>query len=124
MIKLLDSGTYKLVETINNQKALILDDKSFFLWKNTDCDGQLKYIKFDPAQICCMLSINNYRLYDVASEPNLKNGIHLELYAGRKRWQPYLLRKGVPTTKNKNMSISKIEETITKVRKNNKQATF
>lgn len=117
MIKILDSGNYKLVETKKNVKALMLDDKSVFLWRNTGCNGNLEYIKLDPNQICCLFSANNYRLYDVVNEPDLKNGIHLELYAGKRRWQAYLLTKGLPTVKTKKKPITNIDEVISKVKK-------
>ena len=116
MIKLIESGKYELVETETNLKVLMFGSTKAFLWKNSGCSGKLEYIKFDPNQICCTLSVNNYRLYGVANDTTLNNGIHLELYAGKKIWQPYLLSKGLPTVKNKKKPISKIDEVITKVR--------
>lgn len=117
MIQLVESSSYKLVETKNNLKALILDTIPGYLWTNVGCDGSLDYTKLDTSQICCILSANNYRLYEVANEPNLKNGLHLELYVGKRKWQAYLLTKGFPTPKNKKRPISKIDEVITKVRR-------
>lgn len=124
MIKLLESGTYKLVETENNLKVLMLDDKNIFLWKNFGCSGNLEYTRLDPAQICCMLSVNNYRLYQVKNESGFTKGLHLELYAGKKRWQSYLLKKGLPTAKNQKMPISKIEEIITKIMEKDKTTAY
>lgn len=117
MIKLIESGKYELVETTNNLKALMLAESKSFLWNNSGCSGNLQYIKLDTKQICCTLAANNYRLYDVENEPNLTSGLHLELYAGNRKWQPYLLKKGFPTEKNKKTPISKIDDVITKVRK-------
>lgn len=117
MVKLLESGRYELVETETNLKVLMFGSTKAFLWKNSGCSGKLEYIKFDPNQICCTLAVNNYRLYDVVSESNLTDGVHLELFAGKKKWQPYLLSKGLPNVKNKKKPISKIDDVITKVRK-------
>lgn len=117
MIKLLESSTYKLVETKNNLKALMLDDRDFFLWKNYGCSGKLEYIRFDPGQVCCLLNINNYRLYEVKDEPNLTAGMHLELHVGKRKWQSYLIEKGLPTIKNKKKPVASTNETITKARK-------
>ena len=124
MIKLLESGKYELVETTNNLRALILPENKAYLWKNSGCTGSLQQANFDTGNICCTLSANNYRLYDVINEPNLTKGIHLELYAGRGKWQSYLLSNGLPTVKEKKKSLSKIDEVITKVRKNNEPITF
>lgn len=116
MIKLIESGKYELVETTNNLKALMLAESKSFLWNNSGCSGNLQYVKLDAKQICCTLSVNNYRLYDVTSDPTLTTGLHLELYAGNRKWQPYLLSKGLPTVKDKKKPISKIDNIITKVR--------
>lgn len=117
MIKLLESGRYELVETTNDLRALMLGNAKTFLWKNSGCSGNLEYIsKFNPSLICCTLAANNYRLYDVENEPNLTSGQHLELYAGKRKWQPYLLSKCLPTAKDKKTPISKIDNVITKVR--------
>lgn len=117
MVKLIESGKYELVETENNLNVLMLGNAKTFLWKNSGCSGNIEYIKFDPSQICCTLAVNNYRLYDVENDPTLTGGIHLELYAGNRKWQPYLLPKGFPTPKGKKTPISKIDDVITKVRK-------
>jgi len=117
MIKLVESSSYKLVETKDNLKALILDTVPVYSWKNFGCNGTLEYIKFDSSKICCILSANNYRLYDVINEQNLKKGLHLELYVGNRKWQAYLLTKGLPTSKYKIRPITKIDEVITKVRR-------
>lgn len=124
MIKLLESSTYKLIETKNNTKALMLDDRDVFFWKNYGCSGNLEYIKFDPSQICCLLNINNYRLYEVKNEPDLTSGMHLELYVGKSKWQSYLLKSGLPTIKKQKKPVSVTIETITKVRNIKRLASY
>ena len=120
MIKLVESNTYKLVGTKDNLKALILDDKDVFLWKSDGRNCSLEYIKFNLGQTCCLLSINNYRLYDVKDEPDLTTCLHLELYIGKRRWESYLLKEGLPTVRNKKKPMSSTRETITKIRKSHK----
>ncbi len=117
MIKLLDSGIYKLVGTKDNLKTLTLDDKDVFLWKSDGGNCNLEYIKFNTDQTCCLLSINNYRLYDVKDEPGLTTCLHLELCIGKRKWQAYLLKNGFPTKRNKEKPFLRKDEIITKVRR-------
>lgn len=119
MVKLLESGRYRLVETTSNLKALMLTGGRTFLWKNYGCSGKIQQTtKLDTNQICCVLAANNYRLYNISDEQGLTNGTHLELYVGKSKWQSYLLAKGLPGEKGKK-AITKINEVITKVRKKN-----
>jgi len=61
-----------------------------------------------------MLSLGQFRLYDVKDEPKLTDLIHLELFVGGGLWQGYLLPTGLPTDKDKRNRIIPTDELITR----------
>lgn len=118
MVRIIGSGTYKLTETKDNQKILSLGKYNNFQWVSTGCEGQIKYVKLDPKQICCLLSTGNYRIYEVKNELGLSNSKHIELHVGRGKWQGYLLPKGLPAKLQRKRVIVQTNEIITKSSKN------
>lgn len=124
MIKLLQSGGYKLLETKDNITVLHLDNKNAYVWKNVETKGDLQYIKFNPEKICCFLALGNYRLYEVKDETNLTSGNHFELYVGKSKWQGYILPNGLPHTITAKKPIKQTPEIITKARRSTKAANY
>lgn len=111
MIKLLKDGDYSLVETKDHVKILTLDDAQF-AWVAVNGVGEILVTSHNPHKVDHLLAMGKYRLYDVKDEPKLVDQRHLELYAGRKRWQGYLLPTGLPTGGKKRARIIATKEVI------------
>lgn len=114
MIKLIKKGTYQMVETKPGQtKILTLDNKAIYAWPNTTV-GEILVTSSKGHKIDCVLSVGEYRLYQVKDEPNLVDLTHLELQVGPKLWQGYLLPTGLPTKSNIRNRVIPTQETISK----------
>ena len=113
MIKLVQSGNYKLIETKGQTKILMVDDFTF-AWVNAEEIGEILVVSHTSHVVDHFLSIGKYRLYKVKDEPNLTDTEHLELFIGDGMWQGYLLPTGLPTEKKKRNRIIPTRECITK----------
>lgn len=114
MIQLIQNGTYKLLETKNQTKILILDKKQTFAWINAVGIGEILVTSHKKHHTDCILAIGQYRLYQVKDEPDLTDLMHLELFVGDGNWQGYLLPTHLPTDEKKRNRIIPTHETITK----------
>lgn len=111
MIRLLKSGQYKLIETKHQTKILYLDRK-VYAWINIAHIGEVLIVSRKPHKTDCILSIGQYRLYDVQDEPHLADHIHLELEVGENEWQGYLLLTGLPDSRKTRGRIIPTYETV------------
>lgn len=114
MIKVLKTGEYKLIETKDQTKILILDNKDTFAWINAQNIGEILVTSHKVHKADTILAIGNYRLYDVDDEPKISDQKHLELAVGRGNWQGYLLPAGLPTDVKKRNRVIPTNEVITK----------
>ena len=113
MIRTVNDGYYKLIETKNQTKILILDEKDTFAWINVSFIGELLVKSHKSLTIDAILALGRYRIYDVKNEPDLTDLLHLELFVGDGKWQGYLLTTGLPTGESKRTRIIPTKETIT-----------
>jgi hypothetical protein len=111
MIKLLESGDYRLIETKGQTKILILPAATY-AWVNAKDIGEILVASHNPHQVDHLLAVGEYRLYDVDDEPHLSDQLHLELAVGRAEWQGYLLTTGFPTDEHKRGRIIPTREVI------------
>jgi hypothetical protein len=109
MIRVIQRGIYRLIETKEQTKILILDDMN----KYALIGGAISLTTDDVCCEDCVIATGNYRVYEVNDEPNLSDKIHLELYIGLSAWQGYLLEEGLPTSKKKKAQIIPTKEMIT-----------
>lgn len=114
MIKLLEDGSYTLVETHRHIKILNLGNEKVFAWINVAGIGEILVASHNPHRTDHILAVGKYRLYEVKDEPILTDLIHLELLVGDGIWQGYLLTKGLPSAKNSRVRIIPTLEIITK----------
>lgn len=117
MIKIIESGTYKLIETAKQTKILIINGRRTFAWVNADAIGEILVTSHKKHKTDHVLSLGNYRLYEVKNEPKLTDLLHLELHAGNGVWQAYLLPLGLPNGGKARSRIIPTKEEITKVYK-------
>jgi hypothetical protein len=87
MIKVVKTGSYKLIETKEQTKILILDAKDTFAWVNLEGIGEILVTSHKTHKADTVLSVGHYRLYDVEDEPKLSDQLHLELSVGEGIWQ-------------------------------------
>lgn len=113
MITLLDTGTYKLIETKNHVKILTLNGKPFAWVKVKNIGDILVVSAYPPHSSDYSLSMGNYDLYNVEDEPYLTDLPHLELEFGKNAWQGYLLLTGLPTAKKRRSRIVPTTQIIT-----------
>lgn len=113
MIRLLAKGTYKLLETKTQIKILVLDDYKNLAWVNAGGIGEILVSTYKKHKADHVLSVGNYRLYNVKKEPKLTDLKHIELHTGNCLWQGYLLPRGLPDNKNKRKRIIPTTEVIT-----------
>lgn len=113
MIRSLQDGQYRLLETKNQTKILILDKKNTYAWVNAGLIGEILVASHRKHKADHILAIGTYRIYDVKKEPKLTDLQHLELHAGNCFWQGYLLPTGLPNAKNKRNRIIPTKEVIT-----------
>lgn len=115
MIKLIQHGTYRLIETKRQTKILIFDDNKSYAWINAGKIGEILVASHRPHKTDQILTVGKYRIYQVKDEPKLTDLIHLELLAGDGFWQGYLLTKGLPGVDDKKrVRIIPTKEVITK----------
>lgn len=112
MIKLLDEGDYKLLETKGEIKILTLD-KATFAWVDLPGIGEVLVTSNKPHETDTVLALGKYKLYDVADEPKLSDQKHLELSVGEGAWQSYLLPTGLPKGKKVRSRVIPTKEVIT-----------
>lgn len=114
MIKVIQEGTYQLIETKGQTKILTLEKKRVFAWVNAEDIGEILVTSHKRHKTDNILAIGRYRLYEVKDEPDLTDLQHLEFYVGDKTWQGYLLTTGLPTDEKKRNRIIPTSEIITK----------
>ena len=114
MIRVIQEGTYQLIESKGQTKILMLDNEKNFAWVNAAGIGEILITSQDKHSRDCILANSKYRLYEVKGEPNLTDLQHLELYVGNNVWQGYLLTNGLPNEKKKRNRIIPTTEIITK----------
>lgn len=112
MIELLAIGPYKLIETKHHTKILHLGT-DVFAWVEPRNMGEILVESHKAHKTDCVLSVGQYKLYDVENEPDLSDQIHLELDVGRNKWQGYLLLSGLPNLHKKRGRIIPTKEVIT-----------
>lgn len=113
MIRLIQSGDYRLIETKGQTKILILDEGNIFAWVNAEEIGEILVTSHKSHAIDHILAIGYYRMYEVKNELKFVDLTHLELYVGDGTWQGYLLPTGLPTDKKRRNRIIPTKETIT-----------
>lgn len=114
MIKLIQKGSYSLIETKGHTKLLRLDNKKMFAWVNAAEIGEILVVSHKAHNADHILSTGKYRMYEVKDDPKLTDLTHLELLAGDGVWQGYLLPTGLPTDGKKRNRIIPTGEVITK----------
>jgi len=112
MITLHKHGTYELIETKRNIKILYLD-KTAYAWVEPWSTKEILVVSRHPHITDCILSIGDYCLYDLRSEPHLPGKQFLDLEVGDDTWQGYLLLTGLPTTRRKRVRIIASHEVVT-----------
>lgn len=114
MIKLIQQGTYTLIETTGHTKILRLDNKKVFAWIVAREIGEILVASHKVHKTDHILTTGKYRIYEVKDEPKFTDLIHLELLTGEGVWQGYLLPTGLPNDKKKRNRIIPTGEIITK----------
>ena len=114
MIQVLARGEYKLLETKNYTKILIFDNEKTFAWIVAKNIGEILVTSHKTQEQDNLLSVGNYRLYEVKDEPKFIDQQHLELQVGCGYWQGYLLPHGLPTNEKKRNRIISTSELLTK----------
>lgn len=114
MIRAIESGKYKLIETWGHTKILKFDEKRSFAWVNAEGIGEILVSTFKKHVADYILCIGNFRIYEVREEPEIIDGYHLELFVGDDTWQGYLLPTGLPTKKKVRNRIIPTKELLTK----------
>ncbi len=112
MISLISSGEYRLIETKADTKMLTLDG-STFAWINAKGIGEILVASHREHETDAILSVGNFKLYDVKGEANVTDLEHLELEAGENVWQSYLLLTGLPGKEKKRARIIPTKDLIT-----------
>ncbi len=115
MIQVIREGSYQLIETKDQTKNLILDNKDSFAWVYAADIGEILVTTHKKHKTDCVLSIGRYKLYVVKNEPDLTDLQHLELYVGDNSWQGYLLTNGLPTDEKRRNRIIPTDEVITRI---------
>ena len=113
MIKLLEQGTYHLIETKGHTKILTLDKKKTFAWVTAEDIGEILVTSHKSHTVDHLLAAGKYRLYDVKDEKDFTDLEHLELFVGEGLWQGYLLTSGLPNDEKKRNRIIPTKEIIT-----------
>lgn len=114
MLKVLKEGLYHLIETKNQTKILLLDNKKMFAWIWAKDIGEILVTSHKKHKIDHILAAGRYRLYEVKNEAKLADLEHLELYVGNNIWQGYLLPTGLPNEEKRRNRIIPTKEIITK----------
>ncbi len=114
MIRTINQGKFKLFETFDKTTILQLDENQNFAWVSAGKIGDILIFSKNKFKESSILSMGNYRLYEVKNEPKLTDLVHLELYIGEGKWQGYLLPTGLPKLSDKRNRIIATNEVITK----------
>lgn len=112
MKKLVQEGTYSLIETKRKTRILTLDHTISFAWITVKGIGEMLVTTLSKFQPYTILASGKYKLFDVKNEPNYVDLQHLELEAGNDVWQGYLLPTGLPTKEDKRRRIISTNELI------------
>ncbi|HEY4513654.1 MAG TPA: hypothetical protein VJH06_04065 [Candidatus Paceibacterota bacterium] len=110
MIKLITSGSYRLITGKNHQKILYLENQAY-IWTYAKNIGDLLTFSKHPHNQEYILAKGKYNLHKVKNEPHLVDLLHLELAVGKK-WQGYLLLTGLPTKNKIHSRIVPTDEVI------------
>lgn len=113
MIRVIQSGTYEVVETKSLKNILILDDKEYFMLTD-EKKMKRKIIRVEKPDDCSIRSAGNYRMYEVRDERYFADSMHLELNTGNGFWDSYVLPFGLPSSLRKDSSIYPTSEAISK----------
>lgn len=113
MIRLVQKGQYKLIETKGQTKILFLWKKAY-AWTYAADTGEILVISHTPHVTDHLLAEGGYRVYEVKGERQFHDMVHLELFVGEGVWQGYLLPTGLPTDNAKRKRIIPTKEIITK----------
>ena len=92
MIRLLDEGHYRLIETKNQTKILTLGEQQVFAWVMAEDIGEILVTSLTKHLTDHILALGRYRLYEIKDEPALTDLLHLELNVGE--GQPILNNPG------------------------------
>ena len=112
MITQIKQGNYRLIETVEKTKILVLDDQINFAWVNAEGIGEILVFVSGEFREQKITASGKYNLYLVKDEPKLVDIEHLELQAGTNLWQGYLLPTGLPTTEDQKNRIISTEELV------------
>jgi hypothetical protein len=115
MINLIKKGKYRLVVAKDGNRILYLGPQGY-LWKQAKGIGDLLLFSKHPHKLDYVMAYGVYRLYEVQDEPRLVDLQHLELKAGKNKWQGYLLLTGLPRVNKARSRIIATGEVITKGR--------
>jgi hypothetical protein len=112
MIKIAEEGKYKLLETKEETKILILGEKQF-AWIKAEGIGEILVTAHNQnLETDTLLAAGNYKLYEVKDEPNYRDNPHLQLEVGEGKVQGYLLLTGLPDDEDKRNRIIPTTEVI------------
>lgn len=122
MITLCSIGPYRLAQTKQTRTKVLSLDGDAYAWIVFEDIGEILVKVHCTHSIDCILSVGQYRLYEVDNEPDLNDNQHLELEVGKDVWQGYLLLTGLPTETKKRARIIPTTEIITGNPKFSKQS--
>lgn len=111
MIKLIEEGKYRLIETKGQVKILRLEKKQF-AWVWAEEIGEILVSSHVEHEIDHILSAGKYKIFEVENEPNLADLMHLELEVGEGMRQGYLLLTGLPDVEKKRSRIIPTKELV------------
>jgi hypothetical protein len=111
MVRFVDGGPFRLMETNHGIKLLELNHKTY-AWIVAPHIGSLLIYSVHPHKIADVLSRGHFRLYDVIDEPRLTDTWHLEVEVGEGGWQGYLLLTGLPDSMDTRKAITPTHELI------------
>ena len=114
MIKLVDSGIYELVQTVNQTKVLTLHGRKHYAWINAQNIGEILVATKKLPKISYIISSGKFRLYEVKDAPEFTDLFHLELLVGEGKWQGFILPTKLPTLADNKNRIIPTDELITK----------
>lgn len=114
MIKVVKYGRYKMFETKDQTKILMLNIRDTYAWLNVKTIGEILVSSHKTHAADAILAVGSYRIYDVKDEKKLSDQLHLELSVGEGVWQGYLLPTGLPAGTKKRNRIIPTQEVITK----------
>ena len=114
MIRVVRTGEYSLIETKEQTKILVLDNRDTFAWVNVKEIGEILVASHKSHKADAILALGKYRMYDVKDEPELSDQMHIELHVGNGYWQGYLLPTGLPEGSKIRNRIIPTHEVLTK----------